>query len=64
MTGLAIVLIGIVVCLPISLIMCAGATEVAMGLSVAFIVMAVMRWVKQFRAKRKTANKPTGGDVQ
>ena len=61
MTGFAFILIGIIVCLPIFLVLCAGATEIALGLSVVFLSMAVMRWIRQFRAKCKTANKPNRG---
>lgn len=58
LTGFVFLLIGIVVCLPISMILCAGATEAATGLFSLFMAMALMRWVKQFNAKRRhPANK-------
>jgi hypothetical protein len=54
-TGFAFLLVGIVVCFPMPLILCAGATEAATGLFAVFMAMAVMRWGRQFNAKRKHA---------
>jgi membrane protein implicated in regulation of membrane protease activity len=55
MTGLAVMLIGIVVSLPISLVLCSGATEVAEAAFLGFTIIAVMRWFRQSQAKRKHA---------
>lgn len=55
MTGLAVMLIGIVVSLPISLALCAGATEVGEATFLGFTAMAVMRWIRQSRARRRHA---------
>jgi hypothetical protein len=65
MTGLGIMLIGYFAILPISLFLCAGATEVGNVILVAFTAVAVMRWIQQNRAIRKNAAntnlEPTSG---
>jgi membrane protein implicated in regulation of membrane protease activity len=53
MTGLAIMLIGIAVSLPISLVLCAGSTEVAFATFTGFTIISLMRWVRQRKAQRK-----------
>lgn len=60
MTGLGVMLIAIVVCLPISMILCAGATEVATTLFMGFCIIAVMRWIRQLRAERRRIRATNG----
>jgi hypothetical protein len=55
MTGLGIMLIGIVASLPTSLFLCAGATEVGNAIFGVFTALAVMRWIQQIRAMRRHA---------
>jgi membrane protein implicated in regulation of membrane protease activity len=60
MTGLAVILIGIVVSLPISLVLCVGATELAMATFTGFTIIATLRGIRQLRARRRhSTNQPS-----
>ena len=61
MTGLGIMLIGIVASLPTSLFLCTGATEVGDAILLGFMAVAVVRWIRQYKAKRRHAANKTGG---
>lgn len=60
MTGLGVMLIGAVVSLVVSMILCPGTTELAESIFFGSSVIAVMRSARQYRARKKQMANPVG----
>jgi hypothetical protein len=61
-TGMAIILFGMVICLPLGMVLCQGSEQLAAGISAVFTGLAITRWIRQYRVeKRTTKSEPAGG---